>query len=147
MFSILLHRFPLLFPFFCWSHLFGAIFCSQAHQERREIKDPRAAEDCQVKRASWANQDPVACRGTWGCLACREYRDQRWEIFISVLFCYNSLLNHGRLLNSMFAQVKYNACYFEFSINGLLEKGNMIHPVFIISIQLKNTCSVFLQNV
>lgn len=51
--------------------------------------------------------------------------------------CYNSLLNHGRLLNSMFAQLEYNACYFEFSINGLLEKGNMIHPVFIISIQWK----------
>lgn len=54
------------------------LVCRQAHQERRVIKDPKVAEGSKGKRASLANQDHVACRGTWEFQVYQGRRGQRW---------------------------------------------------------------------
>lgn len=55
----------------------AAVHRRQVHQARREIKDPRAAEDSWAKRAKRASRGLAACRATWEYRACPEHRDQR----------------------------------------------------------------------
>ena len=47
----------------------AAVDNRQAHQEKQETKDQRAAEDSREKREKRVNPDHEACRETW------EYRD------------------------------------------------------------------------
>lgn len=77
--------------------MLSAVDCRQAHQERQEIKDPRAAEDSKGKRASRARWGRAACRATWGYQACRGDRDQRWDVFCFLWTIMWQLLNQSCL--------------------------------------------------